>query len=460
MTTTSRLRLGQLLVDAKMLTQEALDAVLAEQRKDGRRLGVLLVEQGHVSEVQLTQILSHQLSVPWVSLHMIDFSRQLLNLVPRELAEQYCLLPIYVRRVRNHGDTLYIAMDDPSNDEALRACAQYAGLPVRPMIAPPSDIRSAIRAYYGAQSAETEPPPAPAKAPEAQTPRAKATLVSEGAGDAEPAAPPAKAQVHTEAARPAGGATAGAGATANAGATAANAGTTTNAGATAANAGATAASADVKAEPATQRDATPPPPVEVASTPGGRAPSPHTKTLRSPILTEIVEREPALAEEIPPIVRDSRPTPMPASPRASQPAEEDPVIELSAPRPRRATGRSDTPPAAIPSPRGKTPKMMSLTLLDGTTITLPKPRAKGDEAPKEAAGTKEPEAPADPSSILTARDLVGALRAVASGADASTVLGEDVRWESMFAALLSLLLKKQLIADWEFVEELNRLRKR
>jgi len=53
-------------------------------------------------------------------------------------------------------------------------------------------------------------------------------------------------------------------------------------------------------------------------------------------------------------------------------------------------------------------------------------------------------------------DLIDALRAQAKGADASEVLGADVNWEKMFAALLSLLLKKHLITDWEFVRELKR----
>ena len=180
--TTSRLRLGQLLVDARLITQEALEDVLAAQKQDGRRLGTLIVERGHISEVQLTQILSHQLSVPWVSLLKIEFSRQLLNLVPREVAEQYCLLPIYVRRPRGQGDTLYIAMEDPTNEEALRACSAHAGIPVRPMIAPPSDIRSAIRAYYGLSTATTEPPPAssaaPVRPPEKVTPEPRAVRPS------------------------------------------------------------------------------------------------------------------------------------------------------------------------------------------------------------------------------------------------------------------------------------------
>ena len=91
---TPRLRLGQLLVDAKLITEPALQEVLGRQGSDGRRLGTLLVEGGFINETQLTQILSHQLSVPWVSLLHIEFSRQLLNLVPHDVADRYCLVPI------------------------------------------------------------------------------------------------------------------------------------------------------------------------------------------------------------------------------------------------------------------------------------------------------------------------------------------------------------------------------
>src|SRR6187551_3819827 len=147
---TARVRLGELLVEAHIVTRAQLEDVLALQKKDGRRIGKLLVEHGLVSETQVTQILSQQLRVPWVSLYHIDFSRQLLNLVSQELAERYCLVPIFVRKVRGLGQTLYVAMDDPSDEKAQTDVAQFSGLPVRAMIAPPTDIRSAIRAYYGA----------------------------------------------------------------------------------------------------------------------------------------------------------------------------------------------------------------------------------------------------------------------------------------------------------------------
>src|SRR6478735_8595074 len=145
----ARVRLGDLLVEAQIVSRTQLEEILAAQKHDGRRIGTMLVEAGLVTETQVTQILSQQLSVPWVSLYHIDFSRQLLNLVPHELAEKYCLVPIFVRRVRSLGETLYVAMDDPSDEVAQREVGQWAGLPVRAMIAPPSDIRSAIRVYYG-----------------------------------------------------------------------------------------------------------------------------------------------------------------------------------------------------------------------------------------------------------------------------------------------------------------------
>jgi len=146
----ARLRLGQLLVDAHILTPLQLEDVLARQKSDGRKLGTLLVETGFVTEAMLTQILSQQLSVPWVSLYHIDFSRELWSRVPRDIAEKYCLVPIYVRAVRKQGDTLYVAMEDPMNDEALRDCAASSGLPTLAMIASATDIRRAIRLCYGA----------------------------------------------------------------------------------------------------------------------------------------------------------------------------------------------------------------------------------------------------------------------------------------------------------------------
>jgi type IV pilus assembly protein PilB len=326
-TMSGRVRLGELLVTANIISRGQLEEALSIQKGDGRRLGKILVEQGFVTETQVTQILSQQLSVPWVSLHHIDFSRQLLDLVPEELAERHCLVPIFVRRVRGLGETLYVAMDDPTDEAAQRAVAEYAALPVRTMIAPPTDIRAAIRAYYGS-GMDT-----------ASLSEAVAELQEEDVQAARSSAPP-------------------------------------------------------KREPTPPPEALPPPPV-------------------------VPTLEPS---PLPPQVASS-----PRPPADSAPQIEAREVSMPAP-PRRKKGR-----------------MVTLTLLDGTKVNLP------------ARSSPPEKGPADAAQELTARDLVAALRAVSHGADATQILGDKVRWEPLFAALLELLLKKHLIADWEFVEEYKRL---
>jgi type IV pilus assembly protein PilB len=329
-----RLRLGELLVQAKLLTQERLDDALALQRAQGRKLGQVLIELGIVNETQLTQTLGQQLSVPWVSLYHIDFSRQLLNLVPREIAERYCLVPIYVRRVRKQGDTLYIAMDDPTHEAAIEAVRGSSSLPVKPMIAAPTDIRSAIRVYYEPE----EPESVPSAREDAPVPVAAKSA---------PAVPP----------------------------------------------------------PLPQR---PPKPAVAVAAPPPPAPA----------------REPEAGP----------PSGGPASDRDSPDAW--PEVEART--------------MELPRRKGN-PKMVALTLLDGTSIQLPAKPRRGRSAPEE--DTK-----AGPQLLgnMTARDLIKALGAVAEGADAREVFGEKVPIEAICAALLSILLRKGLLADWEFVEELRK----
>ncbi len=387
-----RVRLGELLVEAQMITREQLEEVLARQRDDGRRLGTLLVADGYVTETQVTQILSQQLSVPWVSLYHIDFSRQLLNLVPRDIAERYCLVPIFVRRVRGLGETLYVAMDDPTDDRAIDDVAKWSGLPVRSMIAPPADIRSAISVYYGGAG---ETPPTSLDADEVTSPavpsaRAEAGPPPKPAGRqaAEPADPPeTAAAAEPEPSR----------------------------------APMQSEEIDIDAAMAAEAGSEPADPVSQATPPSQDAgEEPPSDALEG----DGSEAAPAVA------------------PQAPQPGDLTPIESGETVKAR---------DAAIPAPAKGGAKMVALTLLDGTTVQLPAhPGKDRTEASQKGEGGEEDQ--------LTARDLVAALRAVSHGADASEILGENMRWELMFAALLNLLLKKHLIADWEFVDEFKRIR--
>ncbi len=324
---TPRQRIGELLISAGVLTEAELEEALTKPRLEGERIGDVLVRLGMVTETQLTQTLSQQLSVPWVSLYHVEFSRQLLNLVPEELAEMHCLVPVFVRKTKKEGEVLFVAMADPTNEGALLLVKSSCGLPVRPMIAEKSDIRNAIRVYYTGGEPEIPPPP-----PSQQ-------IV---------APPPAPKPPPPQAAKP----------------------------------------AEIPAPPKSAPDTLPE--AEPQTIPRAR---PDTSTKPSQTLTA------ARSED-------------------------------------RAPGR------AVP--------MVALTLLDGTTIQLPAKgrRAGAQPRAKSASGDVDP---------LTARDLVSALRAVSHGADATEILGDEPKWEPVVAALLSILLRKGLIADWEFVEEYRKI---
>lgn len=81
-------RLGDLLVDNSIISQEQLTEALAEQRKTKRKLGDLLISQGYISEQQLIEVLEFQLGIPHVSLF------------------KYQIDPAITQIIREHGQTL------------------------------------------------------------------------------------------------------------------------------------------------------------------------------------------------------------------------------------------------------------------------------------------------------------------------------------------------------------------
>lgn len=161
--------LGRLLLDVGVLTQKALDEVLTAQRTDKRRLGELLVEKKLVRPDQLAQVLSQQLSCPWISLARVEIPPHVIALIPKSIAEEFHVLPVYLRTTGG-VKTLYVATDDPTDEDALAECAFSAAMKVRPMVAVTSDVAAALSKFYGIGDAKPAPPPKPAP------PASRATL--------------------------------------------------------------------------------------------------------------------------------------------------------------------------------------------------------------------------------------------------------------------------------------------
>jgi hypothetical protein len=137
------------LIEVGLVTPDALAHALELQARTGRRLGALLVEQGAITAPRLTQMLSHQLSLPWVELERNKPPAELLTRIPRELAVRHRLIPIYLRE-NERGQTLYVATDDPTNTEGLRECSEHTGVEIRAMVAAPDSVSRALVEHYRA----------------------------------------------------------------------------------------------------------------------------------------------------------------------------------------------------------------------------------------------------------------------------------------------------------------------
>ncbi|MET0390321.1 MAG: hypothetical protein ABW321_30395, partial [Polyangiales bacterium] len=114
-----------MLVHAGLVTREDLTDALQEQEQRGAKLGEVLVRRGLISEQDLTQILSNRVSVAWVCLDYVDFTRELLSLVPGELARSLNQIPVYFRTEKNPQNILNNTVDDPTSISLMEQVANH-----------------------------------------------------------------------------------------------------------------------------------------------------------------------------------------------------------------------------------------------------------------------------------------------------------------------------------------------
>jgi type IV pilus assembly protein PilB len=141
-------RLGELLLRERRVTPTQLQEALTYQRTNGGRLGSSLVKLGFLTEDDISKLLSRQYGVPAVDLKAVTFDQTLLRLIPAETAAKYNVIP-----VSKTGNTLTLAMTDPTNVFAMDDIKFRTGLNVEPVIGAETAIQEAVNHYYGAVSA-------------------------------------------------------------------------------------------------------------------------------------------------------------------------------------------------------------------------------------------------------------------------------------------------------------------
>ncbi|MGB3096656.1 MAG: ATPase, T2SS/T4P/T4SS family [Candidatus Deferrimicrobiaceae bacterium] len=139
----ARKRLGELLVETGLLSEESLTRVLSEQRTVRKKLGEIIVDQGLATEDEIAQALSLQLGIPLVDLTNTPVEPQAVELIPEKVARKHLIMPISL----DERD-LHVAMADPLSFEAFEDVRFASGYTIKTTIATRTGVLWAIDQHY------------------------------------------------------------------------------------------------------------------------------------------------------------------------------------------------------------------------------------------------------------------------------------------------------------------------
>lgn len=146
-----KLRIGDLLVNEKLITNEQLDRALEVKKESDKKLGEIIVELGFASEESVVKALSNQLGVEIVNPSQIKITDEILAMVEGQLLRKHLMIPIEMA----NDNTVRVAMADPMDINAIDDFTIVTNYQIEPCIATTREINIAIDKYYGNAEALT-----------------------------------------------------------------------------------------------------------------------------------------------------------------------------------------------------------------------------------------------------------------------------------------------------------------
>ena len=142
-------RLGKLLLESGLITEDQLEYVLEIQKSTDKKIGEIFIEEGLVTEDKIIEVLEFQFGIPHINLNKYFIDPEIPRLISEKMARRYALIP-----VRKDGERLIVAMTDPLNIFAIDDVKIATGLEVVPVLATNQGISTAIDQYYETESVE------------------------------------------------------------------------------------------------------------------------------------------------------------------------------------------------------------------------------------------------------------------------------------------------------------------
>ncbi|HWR96839.1 MAG TPA: ATPase, T2SS/T4P/T4SS family [Candidatus Methanoperedens sp.] len=138
-----RRRIGELLLEAGVVSAGQLQEALEEQGRAGGRLCYNLIRLGHLTADALVGFLRDQFGVAAINLERYRVAPEVLGLLPAAFARERRIVPLHVL-----GRTLTVALLDPSRGDDLAAVREVTGLDPEPLICPEASLEAALRRFY------------------------------------------------------------------------------------------------------------------------------------------------------------------------------------------------------------------------------------------------------------------------------------------------------------------------
>ena len=139
----STMRLGEELIQSRLISPANLDTALTEQIQSGKRLGEILLEKGLLDKKDLVTALSSQYRLPEVNLRRYNFDLEVINYLTSDIAIKNLAIPI-----SKTFDGVLIAIANPASNQTVENIRAYIKVPVNFAVADETDIKWAIDKYY------------------------------------------------------------------------------------------------------------------------------------------------------------------------------------------------------------------------------------------------------------------------------------------------------------------------
>ncbi len=142
----STIRIGDLLVESKKITNEQLTQALALQKEKKMKIGELLISEGMISEVEMLEVLEQHLGIPAVNLQEFKINREVLKLIKEPVARRLNIMPLDMR-----GNRVIVATSDPLDLGAIDEIRNITGQDPILAVATSASILKSINNNYDVQ---------------------------------------------------------------------------------------------------------------------------------------------------------------------------------------------------------------------------------------------------------------------------------------------------------------------